>query len=194
MCQFLSAYFLHPQQTKGKIQKVMLQCFCVVYHISLAKQTAAIKSTLMKLEGGLTDSAREATTPFLSFLCFQSRGRRCDSFKVKQTQQAAQTKTILCFVQTYVSTQTGCSASGSPWPSTGPCQKTFSLLGLSALLTGSFPLPLPHPPSVFLHPSFSWGGRAEGAQSIQMLMFHSESCTHIRLWLWFCSPIAAAAC
>lgn len=92
----------------------MIECFCVVYHISLVKQTAAIKSTLMKLEGGLTNSAREATTPFHSFLCFQSRGRRCDSFKVKQTQQAAQTKTILCFVQTYVSTQTGCGASGSP--------------------------------------------------------------------------------
>lgn len=74
MRQFLFAYFLHPQQTKGKIQKVMLRCFCVVYHISLAKQTAAIKSTLMKLESGLTNSTREATTPFLSFLCFSKSG------------------------------------------------------------------------------------------------------------------------
>lgn len=151
MRQFLPAYFLHQQETNGKMEKVTHQCFCVAYHISLAKQTAAIKSTLAKLGSSLTNSARGATTPhsFLSFV-FKVGGGGRDSFKVKQTQQAARTETIFCFVQTHVSTHTGCSASGSPSPSTGPCQKTFSLLGLSALLTGSFPLP--PPPPVSLHP------------------------------------------
>lgn len=51
------------------------------------------------------------------------------------------------FVQSCDSMQTGCSAKWPPPPrpppsqAPGPCQKTFSLLGLSALLTGSLSLP-----------------------------------------------------
>lgn len=74
MRQFLSAYFLHPQQTKGKIQKVMLQCFCVVYHISLAKQNCSYKVHTHETGKRFDQQRKRSNNPFPFFPLFSKSG------------------------------------------------------------------------------------------------------------------------
>lgn len=65
-----------------------------------------------------------------------------------------------------------CIKSAPPSPESLPKRQPIQFL--KPFWQEAFPSPF------FLNPSFSWGGRAEGTQSMQMLTFHNESCAHIR--------------
>lgn len=60
-----------------------------------------------------------------------------------------------------------------PPPGLTACQN-LTWFTFSAILTGNFSLPL------LSRLLLRCSGRAEGTQSMQMLMFHNESCAHIR--------------
>lgn len=151
----------------------------------------------MKLENCWTNSARKAKAPFLSFFCFQSweGGGEVGVRRLQgETNPAGRPKPEYLLLCSRFCLHADGLRRNRPPPHLQPpsSQALARAKKLSAcwVCQPFWQEAFPSPPLVFLHPSFSWGGRAEGAQRIQMLMFHSESCTHIRLWLWFCSPVA----
>lgn len=164
--------------------------FFFVYCILLSKQTAAITSTLMKLESRWTNSSFPL---FLLFSKFGGEVGRYDAFKVKPTQQAAPNPKYLLLCSNFCLHADGLRRKRLPSPSQAlaRAKKLSACWVCQPFWQEAFPSPQPPPPllSSSTPPSAEVGVLREH-RAYRCWCSTAKSCTHIRLWLWFCSPVA----